>query len=256
MRKLISFLFILATFSSCANLIKKLQSDLQTDIDQYDSPRSIKQDTFEKLRSKNSENMSSSQSFQIREADENFKNQKRKVRPKTKREYHSSSFKMRHSSDDLNDNGNQASLWTGKNQNSFLFSNDRRNNIGDIILINIEEQLKNNIVQELYRIYPDIRKKQEDAAASTTQTPPPTPEKGAEAISKVAAMADIEDRFTSVVTEEINKNHLLLKGRKKLLFKKRKRLVEIQALVTRNSLQDDDSINSSTFLESSIKIIR
>jgi len=58
------------------------------------------------------------------------------------------------------------------------------------------------------------------------------------------------------VIEEINKDHVLLKGRKYLLYKNQKRLIEIQALATRRDISPDDSIESDQLLETNVTILR
>ena len=63
-------------------------------------------------------------------------------------------------------------------------------------------------------------------------------------------------RISSVVTEEINNLYVIVRGRKEVLFRKRKRLIEIQGLIARKDISPDDKITSDSFLESSIKIIR
>ena len=67
---------------------------------------------------------------------------------------------------------------------------------------------------------------------------------------------DTVGQLSSVVTEEINNSYVIVRGRKEVLFRKRKRLIEIQGLIARKDVSPDDKITSDNFLESSIKIIR
>ncbi len=48
----------------------------------------------------------------------------------------------------------------------------------------------------------------------------------------------------------------LIKGRKNVLFKNRKRMVEVQALVSRKDIGDNDVINSDAILESNVSVVR
>ena len=59
-----------------------------------------------------------------------------------------------------------------------------------------------------------------------------------------------------MVTEKISKTHLLIRGRKEVLFRRRKRLVEVQALIARKDISIDDKVSSDKFIESSVRIIR
>ena len=56
--------------------------------------------------------------------------------------------------------------------------------------------------------------------------------------------------------EEISKDHLLIRGQKFLLFRNRKHLVEVQALVARKDIMDDDTVDSTQVLESTVTILR
>jgi flagellar basal body L-ring protein FlgH len=67
---------------------------------------------------------------------------------------------------------------------------------------------------------------------------------------------DSHDKISSVVVEEINREHLLIKGRKNVLFKNRKRMVEVQALVSRKDIGDDDTISSDVILETNVVVVK
>ena len=83
------------------------------------------------------------------------------------------------------------------------------------------------------------------AATPASATEEPTGEDG-----------KVYDRISSVVVEEINKDHVLIRGRKNLLYKNRKRLVEVQALVSKKDITVDDTLDSEKILESSITVLR
>ncbi len=176
--------------------------------------------------------------------------------PSTKRLYRpAEAVKKRYTANDLTDNGNQASLWAQDDNQLFQRVEKKRN--GDIILIEVAGRLKNDITMELKRAFPDPpkRKKKGDAAK---------PEEGGEKKETAEAPAQpeaptgnkIHDKISSVIIEEINEDHVLLRGRKHLLYKNRKRLIEIQALVSRKDISDDDSIVSDNILESTVNILR
>jgi len=174
--------------------------------------------------------------------------------PSTKRLYRPvQAVKKRYTADDLTDNGNQASLWASNDDQLFQKLEQKRN--GDIILIEVAGRLKNEITMELKRAFPDPpkRKKKKDTKAGA-----PGEEKKEEAAAAPAPAAGnkVHDKISSVVIEEINNDHLLLRGRKNLLYKNRKRLIEIQALISRKDISDDDSILSDNILESTVNVLR
>jgi flagellar basal body L-ring protein FlgH len=55
--------------------------------------------------------------------------------------------------------------------------------------------------------------------------------------------------------EELNKDYIVLKGRKEVIFKKEKRSIEVQALVSRKDIMENDYVNSDRLLESRVFIL-
>lgn len=114
-------------------------------------------------------------------------------------------------------------------------------------------KLRNEITLELKRAFPD--NPYETAKAPATAATPATPAAGAAAPAATDAGSDT-DKISSVVVEEINREHLLIKGRKNVLFKNRKRMVEVQALVSRKDITDNDSVSSDSIIESNVTVVR
>lgn len=175
--------------------------------------------------------------------------------PSTKRLYRpAEAVKKRYTAKDLTDNGNNASLWAQDDNQLFQKLEQKRN--GDIILIEVAGRLKNEITMELKRAFPDPakRKKKKDAKKGASEEE--KNETAAASPAEAPAGNKVHDKISSVVIEEINNDHLLLRGRKHLLYKNRKRLIEIQALVSRKDISDDDSIVSDNILESTVNVLR
>jgi flagellar L-ring protein FlgH len=226
-------LFILFLLTSCSSLINDMHKDLAEDERRYNErPVSSQFDQFRKGKHKQGKRISTSS--------------RRSLLPKVKRKYEDSKSK-RIKSDDLKDNDNVGSLWAGSGNDGFLFTKDTDKQNGDIVVISVFKKFKNEISTELKRYFPD---------------PPPESKKEEEEkkeekpASREAKDDEVIDKISTVVIEEINRNHLLIRGRKALIYKKRKRLVEIQALVNRRDIADDDTIGSDKFLESSIHVLR
>ena len=187
------------------------------------------------------------------------------VAPTIKRQYKAEKEAVkRYTASDLTDNGNDGSLWAGSDPNAFLFSNSKTKNSGDIVQINVLPRLKNEITLELKKAFPDNpyeAKPNPDAKAAdgkTTDgapTPPPAPKEKKEAVADSSADG-AQDKISGVVVEEINRDHLLIKGRKNVLFKNRKRMIEVQALVSRKDIGDNDTISSDAILESNVSVVR
>lgn len=182
--------------------------------------------------------------------------------PSVKRQYKAEKEAVkRYTASDLTDNGNDGSLWAGSDPNAFLFSSNKSKNSGDIIQINVLARLKNEITMELKKAFPDNpfdskgkgESKPEDPKAPGATTEKPEKRE----VASEAPMNDTaQDKISGVVVEEINREHLLIKGRKNVLFKNRKRMVEVQALVSRKDIGENDIVSSDAILESNVTVVR
>lgn len=180
--------------------------------------------------------------------------------PRVKRQYRSTSRSQdskstgRVTASDLVDNNPSQSLWLENNESLDLFTNNKSLKQGDIVLVNVYKKLKNEITLELKRAFPtpsaNKNKKGKEGTEQTDSPRTPADTEMAENETKVY------DRVSTVIVEEVNKDHVLLRGRKNLLYQNRKRLVEVQALVARRDLSETDTVNSNDIIESSISILR
>jgi flagellar basal body L-ring protein FlgH len=152
--------------------------------------------------------------------------------------------------DEERNDHNGPSLWTGRGTDSYLFTNETEKQIGDIILVNVLEKLKKEIATELKlsqqfdkwerkKVGEDDKKKEAKPAAKEDD-------------KKDGA----QDHISTVVEEAINKTHMILKGRKTVLFNKKKKLIEFRGLVARKDISEKDTINSDQILESTVEVLR
>ncbi|PIR77586.1 MAG: hypothetical protein COU30_01655 [Candidatus Magasanikbacteria bacterium CG10_big_fil_rev_8_21_14_0_10_38_6] len=166
--------------------------------------------------------------------------------PVIKRNYKEKSQK-RHTAEDLTDNSSDGSLWNSKGQRDYLFTQNNYKRLGDIILLEVQGKLKKEISLELGRAFPAPKKKKKDDKEKKEEPKEETSEEDAKKVF---------DHISGVVIEELNKDHVLIRGRKDVLYQRRKRRIEVEALVSRKDISDDDKIKSSKLLESNISIIR
>jgi flagellar L-ring protein precursor FlgH len=173
------------------------------------------------------------------------------VKPPVKREYRP----QRYQADDFVDGDSGGSLWANQGSGASLFTyhNDKRT--GDMIIINVLENLRNQISSELKRTFPDRPKRAGkelkeggESSKSSTQTVP-----GAPADNEMDMK--IYDKISGTVVEEISKDYILLRGRKEVIFKKEKRSIQVQALVSRKDIMENDYVNSDKLLESRVFIL-
>lgn len=173
------------------------------------------------------------------------------VRPPVKRDYRPQRYKAT----DFVDDGNDGSLWANQGSSSSLFTYQNDKHTGDMVIINVLENLRNQISSELKTTFPDKPKKPGAGA-------PPAAAGGAAAAAPAAPGADNEmdmkiyDKISGTVMEEISKDYILLRGHKEVIFKKEKRSIEVQALVSRKDIMENDYVNSDRLLESKVYILR
>jgi len=155
--------------------------------------------------------------------------------------------KKRFIADDFQDNEPSQSLWVGNGNESFFSTGGARKEKGDLVTILVYKALKSTIQNELERAFPIVDTKSE---AKDKPATPIVKDDSAGQENK------LYDKISSTVTKEIKNNHIVLSGRKQILFNKFKHLVEIKALVNRKDVTVDDTIESDKILQSSIKVLR
>ena len=239
-------LITLLTLFSCSSYVNQMHREFDR-ADGRKAPR--KKDKFSQYR-KESPKKSFGQTTNMRENPYVVPAIKRNYRPLAQ---------ARVKAKDLTDNSGDGSLWSGVGErNNFLFTLNREKKNGDIVLIQVASKLKNEITNELKRAFPKQIKKKAEPTGATDSTAAATPEvaPAAPANDESDSKEKTYDRISSVVVEEISGDHLLLRGRKNVLFNERKRTVEIQALISRKDIGLDDAVISDKILESNITVLR
>lgn len=258
---LILSLFI---FTSCASYVDRIHKELDRE-EQQAQGGNYKQgyNTFDQFRRPQRQNpQRNGYSPRSNPMNSLTSSQQPVVQPNIKRQYNSADdFKKRVTARDLEDNGNDGSLWAGAGNENYLFTKNKWKKNGDIVLVNVQSKLKHEITLELKRAFPDYPQRKKDpskAPASedpAAQAAPAADNAGADE-QEDSDPEKVHDRISSVIVEEISKDHLLVRGQKLVLYKNQKRLIELQALVSRKDISDEDTINSSKFLESNVAVIR
>jgi len=238
MTKLVPIFTLLLLFSSCANYMQGVYRDLDRATQNDMLANNVQYKKHRRMKSRRFKNINDNSG-------------------KVRRKYQSTRTKKRATAEDLIDNSPSLSLWAGANKEQNLFTEDARKRNGDIVLINVESSLKDEISRELKRAFPSrsrLPKPGKSAQAGEPANPTAAPAAPAPEDDKVEST--VYDRISSVVIEEVNKNYLLLRGRKTVLFRKRKRMIELQALVSRRDITIEDAISSANLLEATINIVR
>jgi flagellar L-ring protein precursor FlgH len=154
------------------------------------------------------------------------------------------------------DDDNAGSLWANQGSSSSLFTYQNDKHTGDMVIINVLENLRNQISAELKRTFPDKPKRGSEAAKEgegqkkAAQAPAATPNAQDNEMDM-----KVYDKISGTVMEEISKDYIVLRGRKDVIFKKEKRSIEVQALVSRKDIMENDYVNSDKLLESRVFIL-
>ncbi|EQC45103.1 flagellar L-ring protein FlgH [Bacteriovorax sp. BSW11_IV] len=264
--KSILFILSLFLFTSCASYVDRIHKELDREEQQnYNANYKRGYNTFDQFRAPQRSNPNGYYAPRSAPLNTVTSAQQSVIQPNIKRQYNTQEeFKKRVTARDLEDNSDEGSLWTGSGNENYLFTKNKWKKNGDIVLINVQSKLKNEITLELKRAFPDYptrKKEQEKGPASTdpaaaAATPPAASGAEDDTASEDGDPEKVHDRISAVIVEEISKDHLLVRGQKLVLYKNQKRLIELQALVSRKDISDEDTISSSKFLESNVTVIR
>lgn len=175
-----------------------------------------------------------------------------RVEPTVKRNYQP----QRHKASDFRDSDDSGSLWAnqGSSASLFTYTNDKR--VGDIVILNVLEDLRNQISTELKSHFPDKKKSTKSGDNKTPQAQANAPIPSPSNASDSEMDMKVYDKVSGTIIEELNKDYLVVRGRKEIIFKKEKRSIEIQALVSRKDIMENDYVNSDRLLESKVFVLR
>lgn len=247
-----SFLFL---FVSCAGYVNSIHKEI-------DGHKKKKKDNFSLYRKKKGSAIDDKITLTKGPDDEGD------FEPRIKRQYKPVA-KARVSAQDLQDNESAGSLWSSETADGYLFSRDAHKNNGDIIVVKVQGKLKNEITSELKRAFPapkkktvkkdkdkDDKEKDKDGKDGEKTEVAKNDDANNKDEEHVSDETKVYDQISSVVIEEVNKEYVLLRGQKEVIFRGNKRFIELQALIPRKDILEDDTVLSSHVLESNILVVR
>jgi flagellar basal body L-ring protein FlgH len=174
-----------------------------------------------------------------------------RVEPTVKRNYQPQRYKA----SDFRDHDDSGSLWANQGASASLFTTTNDKRVGDIVVLNVLEDLRNQISNELKSHFPEKKKAKDDKTPPPTNTPAPLA--GAAPAAGDGEMdMKVYDKISGTIVEELNKDYLLVRGRKEVIHRKEKRSIEVQALVSRKDIMENDYVNSDRLLESKVFVLR
>jgi len=153
---------------------------------------------------------------------------------------------------DLVDNSNANSLWANQDNGVFTTYSKQRKKPGDIIIINVENDMKTDIDAELERVFPKPvpRKKagsDKDKNAEKKEEPAPAVADSPESSTK-------QDKISGFIIDTVNADYALVHAKKETIHHNKKRFVDIQALVPYSDILDNTAISSSKMIQVNILV--
>ncbi len=191
----------------------------------------------------------------------------------------------RYSREDFIDkNPAENSLWDAQGQNNYLFTNNRKREVGDLVTVDVDRELKREIQYSLWQTLPAEQRKIRKLA-SFADANDPTKKVGAavdSAADKVAAAADAaksaeekgkdaaeeaaktniksagkeDDIVRMEVAEHVGNGLVRLVGTKRVIYRGISKTVEVVALVNNKDIDDNNRLKSNAFLDMQTQVVQ
>ena len=173
------------------------------------------------------------------------------------------------------------SLWDSQGQGNYLFSHNRRRDIGDLVTVDVERELKREIQYQLWLTLPPEQRKvrrspasvaastQEGAAGANAQKPAAPgaeankslEERGKDAAEEaaktnMAATGKDEDNVRMEVVENLGNGLVRMVGQKRVIYRGQSRVVEVMAIVNNKDIDDQNRLKSGVILDMTTQVIQ
>lgn len=196
-------------------------------------------------------------------------------------------------SDFMDDATHTGSLWASDGQTNYYFLKNKVRSMGDIITINVEQELFKDILTEVSRTL-SIREKETEIAAAqerlrakalglsdptvkqdslTTTAAAPARASGVESTSiddnvqiPVATLADIDltrsvelktgDQFLGEIVERFPNGNYKIRATKRLRYRNDMRMLTLVGVVRGTDISEEDLLNSGRLYEYRLEILR
>ncbi|MGZ3713554.1 MAG: flagellar basal body L-ring protein FlgH, partial [Bdellovibrionota bacterium] len=156
-------------------------------------------------------------------------------------------------------------------QGNYLFSNNRKREIGDLVTGEVEKDLKREIQYQLWMTLPPEQRKMKRAPASVAGAPVDpaakaaeaakgTEEKAKDAAAEAAKTNMAESKDDDVVrmevVESLGNGLVRVVGQKRVIYRGVSRVVEVMALVNNKDVDDNNRVKSTNFLDMKTQVIQ
>lgn len=170
------------------------------------------------------------------------------------------------------------SLWDDQGQGNYLFSHNRERQMGDLVTVDVEKELKREIQYQLWMTLPPEQRKvkkkplaadgKPPAEGETAAAAPPKPadnksadEKNRDAAEEaaktnLASGGKDDDIVRMEVAESLGNGIVRVIGQKRVIYRGLSRTVEVMALVNNKDVDDNSRVKSSAFLDMKTQVIQ
>jgi|GEM_PF-1426120 len=175
------------------------------------------------------------------------------------------------------------SLWDGQGQSNYLFANNRRREPGDMLVADVEKELRREIQYQLWLTLPPEQRKVKRAPASAAadavksaaganakdeagkaleKISEKSQENKAKDAAEEAAKANMaptnkeDDVIRMEVVENLGNGLVRVLGQKRVVYKGVTRVIEVAALVNNKDVDDSNKLKSSNFLDTKAQVIQ
>ena len=171
--------------------------------------------------------------------------------------------------DFVDDNTNENSLWNGQGQTNYFFTQNKRFDPGDLVVVGIERGLRREIQYALWKSLPAhmrrIRRKkpekeneESDAVRSTASAQQQAAESAEEEAAAGSSLGKKyeNDLIRMEVIENLGNGLVRMVGQKRVIYRGRPKFVEVAALMRARHIDKQAKASSSNFLDIRTRVLQ
>lgn len=259
-------LWVLFTFSACAEIISSLRQesaaiDEEVENDRENVEAEVQNYKPRTLRGPSANNV----------AEYGRPSARAYGRLADEAEETTSDFRRATRADFVDKAARENSLWDGQGQSNYLFSNNRRREAGDMLTAEVEKDLRREIQYQLWLTLPPEQRRVKRspaaaAAAAAGGAAGKVAEKSIENKAKDAAeeaakanmtpVAKEDDVIRMEVVEGLGNGLVRVLGQKRVVYKGVTRVIEVAALVNNKDVDDNNRTKSGSFLDMKTQVLQ
>lgn len=169
--------------------------------------------------------------------------------------------------DDFVDNDfTENSLWNPQGQKNFLFTQNKERAPGDLLLVAVDRNLRREIQYQLWLTLPPEQRRRrkkrpppkddKEASQQANQQQEDDRDAAAEEAQRSLASGPEDDYLKSEIVENEGNGLIRLLGHKRVIYRGRRRTVEVVALARDRDIDNNDMMKAEKFIDAKVRVIR